>query len=56
MVGNILAGAGDWRVTGQFHQVGRTPEGKDYDVGGSFDSVWTCTAEGSRVRRMATGK
>ena len=55
-VDNILAGDGDWRVTGRFHQTGTTPAGKDYDVGGSFDSIWTCTVEGWRVRRMATGK
>ena len=45
-----------WRVTGRFHQTGRTPEAKDYDVSGSFDSDWTCSSHGWRVRRMATGK
>ena len=46
----------DWHVVGSFHQTGRTPEGKDYDVSGSFDSTWTCTDAGWRVRHMATGK
>lgn len=46
----------DWRVKGHFHQTGRTPAGKDYDVNGSFDSTWMCGADGWRVRRMATGK
>lgn len=56
-VENILAAdGGDWRVTGKFHQTGATPAGKDYDVGGTFDSTWSCTADGWRARRMATGK
>jgi hypothetical protein len=46
----------DWRVTGRFHQTGTTPQGKDYDAAGSFDSTWTCTAGGWRLKRMATGK
>jgi len=45
----------NWRVTGHFQQAGTTPQGKDYDVGGSFDSIWTCTADGWRIGRMATG-
>lgn len=55
-IGAIAAEGRDWRVQGHFHQAGRTPEGKDYDVSGSFDSTWTCTPEGWRVHRMATGK
>jgi len=55
-VGDVVADAEGWRVTGKFHQTGRTPDGKDYDVGGSFDSSWTCGPDGWRVRRMATGK
>ena len=45
-----------WRVTGRFHQTGRTPEPKDYDVSGTFDSNWTCSPHGWRLQRMATGK
>ena len=52
-----MKGAGaDWLVTGRFHQTGLTPEGKDYDVAGSFDSTWSCSADGWRIRRMSTGK
>jgi ketosteroid isomerase-like protein len=45
-----------WRVIGRFHQTGRTPEPKGYDVSGSFDSNWTCGSQGWRVQRMAAGK
>lgn len=55
-VANVQAGAGDWRVTGRFHQTGVTPEGKNYDVTGSFDSAWACDSSGWRLKRMATGK
>lgn len=55
-IADVNADSKDWRVTGRFHQAGLTPAGKDYDVGGSFDSTWTCSAEGWRIRRMATGK
>jgi ketosteroid isomerase-like protein len=56
-VADVAAADGDaWRVTGRFHQTGTTPDAKAYDVAGSFDSVWTCSADGWRVRRMATGK
>jgi ketosteroid isomerase-like protein len=52
-----IDGAGKaWHVTGRFHQTGRTPEAKDYDVSGSFDSNWTCGPDGWRIERMATGK
>jgi ketosteroid isomerase-like protein len=52
----VAADGSGWRATGHFHQTGRTPEPKDYDVSGSFDSVWDCSPDGWRVRRMATGK
>lgn len=55
-VDDVAADSADWRVTGRFAQTGTTPAGKDYDVGGSFDSTWTCTGDGWRVKRMATGK
>jgi ketosteroid isomerase-like protein len=55
-VADVERDGSDWRVTGRFHQTGRTPDGKDYDVSGSFDSTWDCGADGWRVRRMATGK
>ncbi len=55
-IGTIDRAGKAWRVTGHFHQTGRTPEAKDYDVSGSFDSDWTCSPAGWRVRRMATGK
>jgi len=55
-VSGVRADGPGWRLEGRFHQTGRTPEGKDYDVAGSFDSTWTCTAQGWRVKRMATGK
>jgi ketosteroid isomerase-like protein len=45
-----------WHVTGRFHQTGRTPKAKDYDVSGSFDSSWACGRDGWQVQRMATGK
>lgn len=55
-VGKIGRDGKVWRVTGRYHQTGRTPDAKDYDVSGSFDSDWTCSPHGWRVRRMATGK
>jgi ketosteroid isomerase-like protein len=55
-IDDVAADTGGWRVIGRFHQTGRTPEPKDYDVSGSFDSSWACSADGWRVRRMATGK
>jgi ketosteroid isomerase-like protein len=55
-VADVAADGDAWRVTGRFHQTGTTPDAKAYDVAGSFDSVWTCSADGWRVRRMATGK
>jgi ketosteroid isomerase-like protein len=55
-VGDIAPDGVDWHVTGRFAQTGTTPAGKDYDVAGSFDSTWTCTSDGWRVKRMATGK
>lgn len=45
-----------WQVTGRFHQTGRTPDAKDYNVAGSFDSDWSCSTGGWRIRRMATGR
>jgi ketosteroid isomerase-like protein len=55
-VSNFDKAGGDWHVTGRFHQTGSTPDGKSYDVSGTFDSDWVCTGGGWRVRRMATGK
>ena len=55
-IGDVTAVGNNWRVAGHFHQTGRTPEPKDYDVSGRFDSLWNCSADGWRVRRMATGK
>ena len=55
-IGDVAADGADWHVTGHFTQTGTTPAGKDYNAGGSFDSTWTCTRDGWRVKRMATGK
>jgi ketosteroid isomerase-like protein len=55
-VSNFDRAGADWRVTGRFHQTGSTPDGKSYDVTGTFVSSWLCTGDGWRVRRMATGK
>jgi ketosteroid isomerase-like protein len=54
-VSNIDKAGADWHVAGRFHQTGSTPDGKSYDVTGTFDSSWVCTGDGWRVRRMATG-
>jgi hypothetical protein len=52
-IANVQRMDSKWRVTGHFHQAGTTPQGKKYYVQGSFDSTWTCTAQGWRIGRMA---
>lgn len=55
-VAEVAADGGGWRVNGRFHQTGRAPGGRDYDVTGSFDSTWVCARDGWQIRRMATGR
>lgn len=55
-VEKVIRVAQGWQATGRFHQTGHTPDKTGYDVNGSFDSTWSCSAAGWRILRMATGK
>jgi ketosteroid isomerase-like protein len=55
-VDKLVQAGHEWHVVGRFHQTGSTPDGKPYDVNGSFDSTWACGPGGWQVQRMATGK